>query len=823
MEQKINRQWLKRREAKKAVGTGLTVASVPVLVTGRLATRLQAIRFSPFAILLLSCLLSIIYVTSTASASPESFPQEVGYLLSDGPTATVWWAEGAYKIMKADPAPRGASSAGVNLFAARNEYEPFLLVLTPKQRLDRVRVECTPLIGPGGATIDPSRISVCHVGYVDVVVPTDAAGAAGEWPDPLPPYAGPFSACPGENHPLWITVFVPADVPGGEYNGRILLTAGTWKSEVTVSVKVWSFALPRESHVRSSFGTSTGLMRLYHTLETREELEKVADLYYWNLHDHRVAPRNPMELYPMRVKVRGVGWLGGEFTGEAPHSGKRAIKAEDDSVSENREVRYEERVPVVPAMPYKLTWFARTAAAGQKYTALIQCYNAEGVFEPSWNQLKLVEGSTDWTADSIEVAGFEPEVRSVSIHFFPTFRDERGTATGTAYFDDVSFVPAAARPSAGGNAPNLLRGGDMETDASAMSVEVDWSEFDRGARRYLDELGFNSFDLRLEGLGAGSFFSQTKGLFAGFRQGTPEYESLMSRYLGQVEKHLEKNGWLGKEYIYWFDEPDPKDYPFVREGMINIRKAAPRLTRFITEHRPGVDIMDVSEISCTIFNRVDPRVVATLSAKGRQFWSYLCTGPKAPWVTLFIDHPAVNLRLWLWMSYKFGLKGILVWEAMYWTSDNVFPEDRPQNPWADPMSYTNGYGTAYGEVKYWGNGDGRFIYPPNRDVGVDKTKYLCGPVNSVRWEMLREGLEDYEYLWLLEQAVKGKDKGGAKAAGRGAAKSAPENRQAQIEEGRKLLDIPPAMFVSGQEYTKNPKVILEYRKRIAAALEGLSK
>jgi hypothetical protein len=838
-------------ETEQPSGAGSDAGPKRVARPGRITAETAAkgvkiIRIAGLVLLFLICLISITYIKAFAISRAHPGDQKTGYLLSDSPAATVWWAEGDYKIMKNDPAPSESKRSGVALFAARNEYEPFLLVLTPKRRLDRVRVECLPLVGPGTALIDPSRISICHVGYVDVVVPTDSAGAAGEWPDPLPPYSGPFTACAGENHPLWITVFVPVEAPAGEYTGSIVFTAQSWKSEVRVSLRVWNFALPRESHVRSSFGTSTGLMRLYHNLETREELEKVADLYYQNLREHRVAPRDPMELYPMRVKVRGVGWLGGEFTGEAPHSGKRAIKAEDNSVSGNCEVRYEERVPVAQATPYKLTWFARTAAAGQKYTALLQCYNAEGVFEPRWNRLKVIEGSTDWQADSIDFERFDPDVRTVSIHFFPTFRDERGTATGTAWFDDVGFGPAA-----GASAANLLHGGDMETDPSAMSVEVDWSEFDRAARRYLDELGFNSFDLRLEGLGTGSFFSQTKGVFGGFRQGTPEYESLISQYLGQVEKHLEKNGWLGKEYIYWFDEPDPKDYPFVREGMINIRKAAPRLKRFITEHRPGPDIMDVSEISCTIFHLVDPGVVSELSARGRQFWSYLCTGPKAPWVTLFIDHPAVNLRLWLWMSYKFGLKGILVWEAMYWTSGNVFPEDRPQNPWADPMSYTSGYGTAYGEIKYWGNGDGRFIYPPNRNVGVDKTRYLCGPVNSVRWEMLREGLEDYEYLWLLERAVGGKDrKGGTKGTSlsaaasvdpgagtmseawvetagngnfQGARGSAPKDRRLLVEEGRRLLDIPATMFVSGQEYTKDPKVILEYRKRIGALLEALNK
>jgi hypothetical protein len=121
------------------------------------------------------------------------------------------------------------------------------------------------------------------------------------------------------------------------------------------------------------------------------------------------------------------------------------------------------------------------------------------------------------------------------------------------------------------------------------------------------------------------------------------------------------------------------------------------------------------------------------------------------------------------------------------------------------MSYTSGYGTPYGQVRYWGNGDGRFIYPPNRNVDSDKTKYLGGPVNSVRWEILREGLEDYEYLWLLERAVK----------------SATKGKKALAGEGRKLLDLPASLFVSGREYTKDPRVILEYRKKIAEALEGL--
>jgi hypothetical protein len=241
--------------------------------------------------------------------------------------------------------------------------------------------------------------------------------------------------------------------------------------------------------------------------------------------------------------------------------------------------------------------------------------------------------------------------------------------------------------------------------------------------------------------------------------------------------------------------------------MLNIRRNAPRLTRFITEHRPGPEIMDVSEIGCTIFDRVDPKAVAELAPKGREFWSYLCTGPKNPWVTLFIDHPAVNLRMWLWMTYHWGLKGILVWRADYWNSPTLFPPGVLQDPWADPMSYTVGYGVPYGQVNHWGNGDGRFLYPPNRDPAKDKTKYLCGPIDSVRWEILREGVEDYEYFVLLERALEAA-KGNAKL-------------KAAAAEASKLLALPPTLFTSGKEYTKDPLDLLRYRAKVAEAIEAL--
>ena len=726
----------------------------------------------------------------SASRSPY------GYLVADGPRAAVWWAEGAYKVMRDDPVP-AVSRETVSLDCARNEYEPFLLVLGPKTRLDDVRVAVSDFTEASGRRLPPESFRVRHVEYVHVEIPTDESGAAGWWPDPLPPYDGPFTAPAGENHPLWITAHVPASAAPGEYRGTITLTAEGWKTAVPVRLRIRAFALPARPSIRSSFGMPTDFIRRYHNLETREELEKVVDLYYKDLAEHRVAPVTPFELYPIKVAFTGIPWEGGEFIGDRVHSGKRALKIVDDDGTRSIDAKAAAPVAVEVGVPYTLSWWARTEAADQDYTVLLEALNAEGRPIPERNVLMIAKGGTEWKQETLDIKAFGPRTAAVRLRLFPVFRNNDGTTVGTACFDDIVLART--------DAPrlNLLEGGDFEMPVEGMAATPDFREFDRAARRYLDEFGFNSFHLPVEGLGTGSFYSRKEGQFGGFRQGTPEYDRLLSQYLRQVESHLAANGWLGKEYIYWFDEPDPKDYPFVREGMLNIRKNAPKLTRFITAHRPGPGIMDVSEIGCTIFDRVDPAVVADLAPKGREFWSYLCTGPKSPWVTLFIDHPAVNLRMWLWMSYAWGLKGILVWEAMYWNSSTLFPADVLQNPWADPMSYTVGYGVPFGRPDHWGNGDGRFLYPPNRDPGRDKAKHFEGPVDSVRWEILREWIDDYEYFVLLDKAARG----------------ASRKQKALADEARTLLRFPASLFSSGRDYTKDPKALLDYRAKVADLIE----
>jgi hypothetical protein len=350
---------------------------------------------------------------------------------------------------------------------------------------------------------------------------------------------------------------------------------------------------------------------------------------------------------------------------------------------------------------------------------------------------------------------------------------------------------------------------------------VDFTEFDRWAERWLDgkrpdSTGegaavegspFNSFRLPLRGMGGGTFHSRHLGELEGFQEGTPEHARLFKDYLSQVEAHLREKGWLDEAFTYWFDEPDPKDYEFVVAGQERIKAAAPGLQRLMTE-QPEPELMGHVDIWCGLTPEWTPESVRARRDAGEEVWWYICTGPKAPYVTEFIDHPGTELRLWPWQSWQYGVSGILIWATIYWTSPLAYP-DSLQDPWEDPMSWVTGYGRPVGTRSPWGNGDGRFLYPPRRDPNTATEPCLDAPISSIRWENLRDGMEDYEYFWLLDQEVKR------------LATLKQESLEPLLAQARGLLEVPDEVSKDLTHFTTDPRTILAHRDRIARMIERL--
>jgi len=734
--------------------------------------------------------------------------QAKGNLIKTGPSCQLWWAGSTCKIMRNDPVPD--TKSGIFLQAAKNENESFQLILSPFENLENITITLSDFSNKEGGKISSGNVTVRNVEYVHVSKPSGQQHQEGWYPDPLPLYEKPFNAGAGINTPVLFTVKIPAEAIPGIYSTQITLKSSSWETSVPVKLEVWDFALPNAPSVRSAFGLYSGMVRQYHNLETDDEQKQVLDLYYQSFRDYRISPQQFHDLYPIRTTVKGIWWDGGTFDPDTVFEGKYSYQVTDSRINGNVAGTPSDLIKISSGKPYWLKWQAKTLKENQKYYVTVKSYTSDR--KPiNWNmQGMFYSGSTHWRKDSLFLDPVKPgvfddlvfsrpipkEAEFVSVQLYPVFPDAQGEEKGTVWFDNFQFIDA-------GTGKNLLPQGNFEQDINQLDVELDFSAFDIAARRYLDEFGFTGFRVKISELRPGPFFGRKTGWFSGFINGTEEYKKLIRIYLKGFQDHLEANGWLGKEYLYWIDEPKHGDYDFVREGMVTIREAAPKLTRLITENNPGPEIMDVTEIGCPVLAKFNPEKSEEWIAKGRKMWSYLMTWPKAPHVNLFIDSDAINMRMWLWMSYRYHMTGILVWNSNAWNAEGCSPPGVLQNIWDDPMTYMDGNEMPIGAAAEYGNGDGMFFYPPNRNPNNDKTKYLSGPVPSLRLEILREGIDDYDYLTLLENFVK----------------NARPGQENLIKKAKQLLNFGPEVFTNEKEYTKNPEILEKYRQQIGSLLE----
>ena len=720
-----------------------------------------------------------------------------GYLIKKTPKADVWWAEGCYKVMKDTPvAKRRAGS--VKLSSAQNEYESFIVVVNPKQELKNLKVEVSGLPADIEVTIRKTE-------YVNIFYNSDSFGFPGQWPDPLPLYEAPADAPAGENTSFWITLKTPAG-HAASYSGRVTLSDdGGWKVSMPVSVKVRNFELPQRPSCNADMGLWFWEVVEYENLKTEEQKQESYDNYIQAFKDYRIQVRDPFYRTPVKYNFSQTTWTGGCYDSRYAREGKYSYMLEDPSASRNTEGFYARKfIPVDSSHSYKVSAWVRSDTLVYTHI-LVDSYDADKKLIPFRAAFQWVDTGKEWTEYFVDLDRLDPRTKYLHIRIFGGGACRGGEETGTTWWDDVRLTDLAT-------GENLFPEGNFEVDPEAITVDIDFTEFAKAAKKYYADDSFRYFTIPIAGIGDVNFDNSRLGSLCGFLQGSPEYEMLMGKSLNKLQSGLKELGMLDKAYVYWGDEPNPPAYPVLYDTHRLLKKYAPGIKTFMTEMSTwrghatdSLDISDCTDISCVSWDCFENHdIIKNYQVPGKEAWNYLCCGTKYPYFSNFIDHNAIDMRIWLWASYQFGFKGILIWASTAWNSTTVSPAGTLQNQWEEPYCFSSSHQMIQ---RLLACGDGTLFYPHNRKPNEDKTTAYTGyPIPCVRLEILRDGIEDFEYLTMLEERI-------------------PRMSASDAAKARNLLVLPKEAYQDDsledpEAYTiQDPQILIQRRDQIAALLE----
>jgi len=199
---------------------------------------------------------------------------------------------------------------------------------------------------------------------------------------------------------------------------------------------------------------------------------------------------------------------------------------------------------------------------------------------------------------------------------------------------------------------------------------------------------------------------------------TLEGDEVLPHLLQNLESHLRQKGWLNKSYFHVKDEPSLHNAEAWRKASAYVNKYAPDLIRMdAIETTYLLDDIEVAVPKLDAFATWYDTYREGLK-KGTELWLYtvgIYQGSLLPNKT--IDMPLIDCRLMHWLNYKYDATGYLHWGWNQWTDD----------PFKEVGMHI---------------GDGWHVYPA-RD----------GVLNSLRWELMRNGIQDYEIFIMLEKKI----------------------------------------------------------------------
>jgi hypothetical protein len=197
------------------------------------------------------------------------------------------------------------------------------------------------------------------------------------------------------------------------------------------------------------------------------------------------------------------------------------------------------------------------------------------------------------------------------------------------------------------------------------------------------------------------------------------YVNFLKQFLPQFHGFLLKEKLLEDSYFHLSDEPGAgqhiENYKRARQVLRNLApwmKVIDALSD-IEYGRQGLTDMPIPIVS-SAQKYIDEKI---------PHWVYYCCAPQGKWLNRFMDTPLPKIRMSGMLFYRLGAKGFLHWGFNYW---HKMEQEELSDPFHD-ASNAHWPGIPYG--------DPFMIYPGAH-----------GPMDSIRWEVFAESLQDYAIL-----------------------------------------------------------------------------
>ncbi len=249
------------------------------------------------------------------------------------------------------------------------------------------------------------------------------------------------------------------------------------------------------------------------------------------------------------------------------------------------------------------------------------------------------------------------------------------------------------------------------------------------------------------------------------------------RLLAAWEKVIRRRNWPNRFLVSISDEPFIHHEETYAAVVDRVHAVAPSIRCIEAVEAEYLGKLDVYVPKLSHLNLWYPRF-DQVRREGAELWFYTCCHPVGRYPNRFLDQSLLKVRVLHWINYLYDLDGYLHWGLNHYAGDNPYTQEAISE--GLPL------------------GDRAIVYPGKNAL-----------LGSLRFSAMRDGLEDYEYLWVLEnEMAKIKERFGKEA-------SWLDPRQRPLELCRRVV-------WSFYEYTRDADVMLDTRSVIAREIEQIT-